>query len=239
MQPSFLDTTLQLARAVVTAVRAVDSSVEVWAGEVGPHNGDGGPGDGRLGNCSGNKVCGRWGSTIWYADSMASKAVAGYSAYCRQDFIGADYGLVNFTTFAPATDYWLAVLWKQHIGARVLSVTTPTTNPLARTYAFCGTQPGTVALLVVYLGTEPACLFPPGIANPRTQRTEFSLAPVDGTVTSRDAALNGGAPLAMRAGGGLPEMNGTTVPAASSIHLAPLSVTIVVFDTNADACMAN
>ena len=91
VQPVFLDTTLQLAHAVVAAVRAVNATVEVWAGEVGPHNGDGGPGDGgRLGNCSGNRVCGRFGSTIWYADSMASKALAGYAAYCRQDFIGAD-----------------------------------------------------------------------------------------------------------------------------------------------------
>ena len=57
---------------------------------VGPHNGDGGPGDGRLGNCSGNRVCGRFGSTLWYADSMASKAVAGYAAFCRQECVIAD-----------------------------------------------------------------------------------------------------------------------------------------------------
>ena len=238
MQPAFLDTTLQLARAVVAAVRQVSSAVEIWAGEVGPHNGDGGPGDGRLGNCSGNKVCGRFGSTLWYADSMASKALAGYAAYCRQDFLGADYGLVNFTTLAPASDYWLLVLWKRHIGPRVLSVSAPPASPLVRAYAFCGAQPGTVALLIVHLGDAPACLQPPGIANPTTQRTQYALTPSDGTVTSQGVALNGGAPLALGAGGALPDLSGASVPAAAPISLAPLSVTLVVFDTDADACVA-
>ena len=35
LQPAFMDTTLQLARAVVSAVRAVSATVEIWAGEIG------------------------------------------------------------------------------------------------------------------------------------------------------------------------------------------------------------
>ncbi len=256
-----MDTTLQLARAVVAAVRAVNSTVEVWAGEVGPHNGvraphpplraqpssakrrptsslfyaphppqDGGPGDGRLGNCSGNKVCGRFGSTLWYADAMASKAVAGYAAFCRQDLVGADYGLLNFTTLAPATDYWLLLLWKRLIGARVLSVSAPPANPAVRAYAFCGARaPGTVALLLVHLGAAPACVDPPAIADPAQPRVEYALTPTDGTVESAGVALNGGAPLALGPGGALPPLSGRAAPAATPITLAPLSVTIVEF----------
>lgn len=91
--PAFLDTTFELAELVVAKIRNVSATVEIWAGEVGPHNGEGGPGDGRLGNCSGNLICGRWGSSIWYADAMSSKARAGYAAFCRQDFLGADVRL--------------------------------------------------------------------------------------------------------------------------------------------------
>lgn len=237
LEPAFMDTTLQLANAVVAAVRVVSATVEVWAGEVGPHNGEGGPGDGRLGNCSGNKVCGRWGSALWYADSMASKALAGYAAYCRQDFVGADYGLLNFTTLAPAPDYWLLVLWKRLVGARVLSIATPPADPLVRAYAFCGARaPGTVAVLLVHLGTAPACVDPPGIADPTQPRLEYALTPTEGTVESPGAALNGGAPLALGAGGALPPLEGKAVPAGAPIILAPLSVTIVEIRSSVAAC---
>lgn len=85
LDPATLDLTYEIAQQVVAAVRNVSADVEVWAGEIGPHNGDGGPGDGRPGNCGSNLICGRWGSTIWYADAMAAKARAGYAAFCRQD----------------------------------------------------------------------------------------------------------------------------------------------------------
>ena len=91
VSPSFLDLTSTIARAVVSGVRNVSATVGVVAGEIGPHNGGTyGPG-GVTPNCAGNRVCGRFGSALWYADSMAAKAAAGYAAYCRQDVIGADY----------------------------------------------------------------------------------------------------------------------------------------------------
>ena len=198
---------------------------------------DGGPGDGRLGNCSGNKVCGRFGSTLWYADAMASKAVAGYAAFCRQDLVGADYGILNFTTLAPATDYWLLLLWKRLIGARVLAVSAPPATPAVRAYAFCGARaPGTVALLLVHLGAAPACVDPPAIADPAQPRMEYALTPTDGTVESVGVALNGGAPLALGPGGALPPLSGRAAPAGTPITLAPLSVTIVEFAAAAGAC---
>ena len=90
LDPSFLDITASIASAVVSGVRNVSATVGVVAGEIGPHNGGTyGPG-GVTPNCAGNKVCGRFGSALWYADSMATKAAAGYAAYCRQDVIGAD-----------------------------------------------------------------------------------------------------------------------------------------------------
>jgi heparanase 1 len=174
---------------------------------------------------------------LWYGDAMASKAVAGYAAFCRQDFIGADYGLVNFTSLAPSPDYWLLVLWKQLIGTRVIAVSSPPPNPLVRTYGFCGTKPGTVALLIVHLGSTSTCLEAPGLAKPGSQRTEYSLTPSDGTVTAVGVGLNGGVPLAFGPGGALPSLDGVPVPAANPINLAPLSVTFVTLESMADACL--
>ena len=261
--PAFLDTTYEIAVQVVAKIRNVSSLVEIWAGEIGPHNGDGGPGDGRLGNCSGNLICGRWGSSLWYADAMASKARAGYAAFCRQDFLGADvrmlrghrpcanhphpsnahaprtyrtqYGLVNFTTFAPATDYWVLVLWQKLVGTRVLNVTSSPADLRVRVYAFCATSNMNATLVIVNLSSDPLCLAPPGIADIPQPRLEFSLTPADGTLTSANAMLNG-VILNLDASGNLPALTGTAVPFSSPINLAPLSVTFVNFETSADAC---
>ena len=80
------------ADAVVDAVRSVDKSVGVWGGEIGPHNG-------------GSPVCDhssmRWavfGDVLWFADALGAKAAAGYAGFCRQDYIGADYGLLDCST---------------------------------------------------------------------------------------------------------------------------------------------
>ena len=42
---------------------------------------------------------------------MASAAKLGFEAYCRQDYIGADYGLVDCSTGSPLPDYWSLLLW--------------------------------------------------------------------------------------------------------------------------------
>ena len=58
----------------------------LWSsGEIGPHNGGSPP-------CDHSSM--RWanfGDSFWYLDAMGVKAAGGYSVFCRQDFIGADY----------------------------------------------------------------------------------------------------------------------------------------------------
>ena len=88
LNASFLDRTGDIARAVVAGVRAVSASAPVWAGEIGPHTGNS-AGNASAGDCGGNLLCGRFGSTLWYADSMGAKAAAGYDAFFRQDLVGA------------------------------------------------------------------------------------------------------------------------------------------------------
>lgn len=92
--PALLDQTGLIAAQVTSRLQAAgirlaawngtgadDEGLALWAGEIGPHNGKS-PG------C--DKTAGRWsnfGDSFWYLDAMASKALGGYSAFCRQDFI--------------------------------------------------------------------------------------------------------------------------------------------------------
>jgi len=94
LNASFLDRTGDIARQVVAGVRAVSGSTPIWGGEVGPHTGNS-VGDSLAATCGDNLLCGRFGSAFWYADSMASKALAGYDLFFRQDLLGASYALVN------------------------------------------------------------------------------------------------------------------------------------------------
>lgn len=231
---TFLDISGELGRLVVSGVRKVAPSLRVWAGEIGPHNGGGSPS--HAPNCANNKVCGRYGSTLWYADSMAAKAVAGYAAYFRQDFIGADYGLVNYTSFAPSPDYWMLVLWRRLVGSAVISVSLVRGAPASvRAYCFCGVNIGSMVLILLNLGSSPACLAPPGLAK-MTDRSHYVLTAADGTVESVDLLLNG-QKLVLDAAGHLPDLTPQTAPASQDITLPPLSLNFIVFDTDADACM--
>jgi len=239
LQPAFLDMTAGIARQVVAAVRAVSASVEVWAGEIGPHNGDGGPGDGTPGNCAGNLVCGRWGSALWYADAMAAKANAGYAAFCRQDYIGADYGLLNVTTLAPTPDYWLLALWQRLVGSRVLATSVDAGGDARlRAYSFCSAANGTAVVLLINLApAEALCVAAPALASGAGPRLEYVLTPAGGGggVTAPGAALNG-AVLALGPGGEMPPLGGRAVPASAPFTLPPLSITLASFATSADAC---
>jgi heparanase len=234
---TFLDQTGLIGAQAVAAVRKASSSVEVWAGEIGPHNGGTTPNP----NCFGNHVCGRWGSTLWYADALGAKATAGYAAFCRQDLVGADYALLNTTGGAvvPSTDYWLLAVWRAAVGASlrtVLAVAPPAASPAGsvRAYAFCGAaggpSPPTAALLLINIGAAPACVgLPPSFVPPGGGGEVYTLTPGgDGTVTTSTAVLNG-VPLAVQADGTLPPLTGAPLPAgSSSVTLPPLSVTLVV-----------
>ena len=61
-------------------------------------------------------------SMAGYADALGAKARNGYSAFLRQDFIGADYGLLDCATALPLPDYFTALLFARLMGPRALDV---------------------------------------------------------------------------------------------------------------------
>ena len=231
---TWLDSSREIAKAVVAAVRESDPAgrLKVFAGEIGPHNGGN-----KVPNCEGNKVCGRWGSSLWYMDSMGAKSREGYGAFFRQDFIGADYGLLNYTSFSPSTDFWVLMVWRRTVGTGVLNVSkAPMSAHGVRVYAFCGVKVGTVTLVLLNLNaTVAACSEPPALAN-SNPRQQFTLTPSDGTVTSAGALLNGQL-LQLGADGRVPSLLPQSLPATAPIALPPLSITFAVFSSEADACL--
>ena len=81
---STLDLTRLIAASVNRTLSTRVTGVQIWAGEIGPHNGKS-PG------CDHTSM--RWanfGDSFWYLDAMGSKAANGYSVFCRQDFVGID-----------------------------------------------------------------------------------------------------------------------------------------------------
>merc|ERR1712048_136653 len=84
----------------------------------------------------------RWANfadSFWYLDAMASKAANGYSVFCRQDFVGIDYGMLDCATNNPLPDYYAGILWSQLMGMNVLQTTSSDTNTV-RAYAHCSAK---------------------------------------------------------------------------------------------------
>lgn len=168
-----------------------------------------------------------------------------------QDFIGADYGLLNYTTYGPSTDYWLLAVWHAAgVGRAVLGVSPPASRSL-RAYAFCGSAPATAVLVLLNLSpASSTCVSPPAWAAPGAPLTQYSLSPTDGTVTSALADLNGqtlrlqvrgggvalphpipSASSAAQPNGSLPALPGKPSAAGQPVTLPAASVTLLVVPT--------
>ena len=46
-------------------------------------------------------------------DAIGVEAAGGCSVFCRQDFIGADYGVVDCLSESPLPDSFSGILWFQ------------------------------------------------------------------------------------------------------------------------------
>lgn len=109
---------------------------------------------------------------------------------CPQDFIGADYGLLNYTTYGPSADFWLLAVWRTAgVGRTVLSVAPPSSADI-RAYAFCGARNGTAVIILINLAAQDACVRLPSWVPSGSNALQYSLTPTDGTVTSALVDLN-------------------------------------------------
>ena len=79
----------------------------------------------------------RFISSFWYADALGLLATLNHTGFCRQTLIGGNYGLLNRTTAHPNPDFFIAQLFHDLMGERVLSFTSDVKKKGLRTYAQC------------------------------------------------------------------------------------------------------
>ena len=98
---------------------------------------------------------------------MGSKAANGYDSFCRQDLIGADYGLLDCATAEPLPDYYTALLWTKTMGRTAFDVAGGGGGGATiRLYAHCtaaaesagGAAAGSLTVLAINLANESATL---------------------------------------------------------------------------------
>ena len=210
----------------------------------GPHNG-------------GSPVCDhtsmRWanfGDSFWYADSLGTKAQNGYSTHCRQDYIGADYGLVDCSTGAPLPDFYTGILFASLMGPSVLStaVTTPGSSAI-RAYAHCAVAGGSVAaggVTVLLMNLHPTAVgnitLPPQFNDLTSSRHRYTLQPsptpskmLNATGLLGTGIVLNGKLLEVGSDGSLPEMGWVTEPSTAGVQLPPHSITFLEFQGHVSA----
>jgi len=232
---TFLDRTADNAATSLAIIRAANATINVFAGEIGPHTGDGA--NSSFAHCSNNRLCGRFGSTLWYADAMGASARAGVAAFFRQDLVGADYALVNTSApggggasmtggFTPSPDYYFLAVWQRLVGARVLDAGVANARQGVRVYAFCARAPsGGVAVLAINLEGEGRCVWWAAFEGAAVEAYAFTAGDGAG-VESYGARLNGRL-LALDGGGRLPSLSGAPAEVINaSVALPPQSATL-------------
>jgi len=176
------------------------------------------------GGCDG--LSNRFISGFWFIHALGLAADMGVSRVTRQDLAGWSFtsGVSHYTLAGPPgwensardgpplphPDYFLAVLWRQLVGARVLAAdlqAPPDVNATLAVHAFCASSslssPG-IVLVYINLAAAPVALSLGGGLAP-APRVEFLLTAPDGNLTA-DALLLNGAALTVDAEGRLPSL---------------------------------
>lgn len=215
------------------------------------------------GGCDG--LSNRFVSGFWFIHALGLAAEARVSRVTRQDLAGWSFtsgksmytlagppGWASSASDGPPTphpDYYVALLWRQLVGPRVLSAAlgaSPGVNATTAVHAFCaapgaGAPPGAGAVVLAFFNSAGAALeLALGPGTPPAPRVEFVLTPPAGGGLTSDAALLNGAPLGVDAAGRLPAqpVPGRAV-AEGALELPPQSLGFVVLSAAAaPACVA-
>lgn len=236
LDPTVLDgelATFSNLQSIIKSSASATSAV-AWVGEAG-----GAYNSGR------DHVSNTFLYSFWYLDQMAMASTFDTKTYCRQAFIGGNYGLLDATSFIPNPDYYSALLWHRLMGRKVLGASLSRSDKI-RAYAHCAKASKGVMLLFINLdGNSTAEVtvvnngtpirnhrhynfgkgfiqFPQD-SNDENVREEYHLTPKDGDPLSRTVLLNGNI-LAVSTSGEIPALNPKNVNSSSSIVVAPQSI---------------
>jgi len=188
--------------------------------------------------------------SFWYLDQLGMAASFNNKVYCRQSFIGGNYGLLNTTTYEPNPDYYSALLWNRLMGTKVLATSSKNATYL-RAYAHCtrnNTQGGVTVLLInlsntttynvdiSFTLTSPtihyvqkvyASIWAALLASVPAKRLEYHLTAPGDNLHSQVVLLNG-YPLGPSPSGDGPNLVPIQVDKAAPVQVAPLSIAFAV-----------
>jgi len=224
LEPQHLDEVGRWANELTTLRDRHAPDAEVWLGETGNAQCGGEPG-----------VSDRFVASLWWLDELGLAAQRGQAVVVRQTLAGSDYGLLDDATLEPRPDYFASLLWKQLMGATVLSVHAEG-NPFLRVYAHCAadsSERGSAVILAINTHPEREASF--RAPAPATHAIAYRLtAP---SLDSRTLWLEG-RPLAAP-GGVVPELPGTAIDVEDGVlHVAPASAGFFVLEAGAvPACV--
>ncbi|KAH6804768.1 glucuronidase 3 [Perilla frutescens var. frutescens] len=254
LDPSYLDGEAQTFKDLQSILRSSATSAVAWVGEAG-----GAYNSGR------NLVTNAFVFSFWYLDQMGMSSTYDSKTYCRQSFIGGNYGLLDTTTYVPNPDYYSALLWHRLMGRKVLSTSFNGTKKI-RAYAHCSKNWNGITLLLINLDnittvqvgltveeanqnkkltleqavqqtrkTKFSSRYKRDYSKYETMREEYHLTAKDGDLHSRTMILNGEI-LKVNSSGQIPLLNPRRVDPLEPISVAPYSILFARIPIQVPAC---
>ncbi|KAG7989362.1 hypothetical protein I3843_03G234100 [Carya illinoinensis] len=227
LDPSYLDRVYDTFKDLLDILKMYSTRAVAWVGESGGAY-----------NSGHHLVTNAFVFSFWYLDQLGMSSAHDTKTYCRQSFIGGNYGLLNTTTFEPNPDYYSALLWHRLMGRNVLPTSFSGTKKI-RAYAHCSRVSRGITLLLMNLdnsttvyadvafnstGTfkRKTILLPPPFKGGNI-REEFHLTAKDGDLHSQTVLLNGNI-LAVNSAGDIPPFVPVYVNSLTPIQVAPYSI---------------
>jgi heparanase 1 len=196
-------------------------AAEVWLGETGHAWCGGEPG-----------ISDTFASSFWWLDQLGRVARRGQQPIMiRQALSGGAYNLIEDLTLEPMPDYYASVLWKRHMGTKVLDLQLDAAPDTLHAYAHCDVaDAGSIAVLLINFSEQDSI---PVAFLDGSQEFEAMVVTAP-SVLAKQVAVNG-EPFAANPDGTVPQP--TVERSNGALGLPPLSYAFVRLpELDAAAC---
>jgi heparanase 1 len=225
LNPNHDAVTIETA-ANLSRMTATTGHQDMWVGE-----------DGGAYNSGQNQTTNRFISAFWSLTELGTFARAGFKVYCRQTFLGGNYGLVDKDTLKPNPDFFAFLLFKRLMGPTALDVGIQSGEPYVKVFAHCarGVSGGVTLLMLNFDGAREFRISGPTSLLGSGPRHEYLMAS-PGIVNGTVAYLNG-QPLVISDAGAYPKLEPVIKATSDPVVIPPHSYSFTVFpDAKVAAC---
>jgi len=208
-----------------------EEGTEIWVGEIAAAWHSGQPG-----------VTDKFISSFWYADALGLLATLNHTVFQRQCLSGGNYALLALDDSLPQSDFFIAQLYHDFMGKKVMMLDSDGKNDGLRTYAQCSNESGDGGATALLINASPTNTFT--VSNIETIIPDTSNAGLY-VISAGDGVLDGWEGLDSR----LVHLNGEIVGDkqaaplpdpmeldAEDFTLPPLTITFVVNGGGVEFC---